>query len=245
VQGALELIAEQRAKILPIAHALEKRDGRAHALRRQVHGEVVGVLLIRVRQIRIAQHGGCDGVVDRWPVNVAAVVGLLDDGDAVFAQFCRNLLLWDDGRLGRGSDVLEPAIRAQMHAASGAAVRVGAIAVEHGQPPREQRRLPGVETIGAEVDVLRRQTFEIRRRQVLQVVDGVPDLEEQLRGGARQPLRRREKIADRQVDVADLRHHPVDARFHELPSRHRSTGLHVGEVLLAPDGGADQLQLLV
>ena len=77
------------------------------------------------------------------------------------------------------------------------------------------------------------------------VRDRLAHLAQQLRRGARQSRGRREEVADREVHVAELRHHPVDARLHELPPRHRSAGFDVGEVLLAPHGRADQLQLFV
>ena len=51
VQRAFELIAEQRAEILAVAHAFEKRHRRPHALRSQVDGEMIGVLLVGVREI--------------------------------------------------------------------------------------------------------------------------------------------------------------------------------------------------
>ena len=97
VQRALELIAEQRAELLTVAHALEKRQRRAHALRSQLHGELRGVLLIGVRQVGVSQHRRGDRMVDRRPVDEAAVLGLLDDRDAVLAQRFGNLLGGDDG----------------------------------------------------------------------------------------------------------------------------------------------------
>ena len=44
VQRALELIAEQRAEFLSVAHAFEKRDRGPHALGRQPDREMFGVL---------------------------------------------------------------------------------------------------------------------------------------------------------------------------------------------------------
>ena len=78
---------------------------------------MIGVLLIGVREVRVAQHGGGHRVVDRRPVNEAAVVRLLDHGHAVFAQILGDLLLRDDRRRWRRPQVLEPAVRAQVHAA--------------------------------------------------------------------------------------------------------------------------------
>ena len=101
-------------------------------------------------------------MIDRWPVNEAAVVRLLDHGHAVFAQIHGNLLLRDDRRRRRRPQVLEPAVRAQVHAALRQAPSgFDAHPVQRVQPARKQRALPGVEPIRAQVDVLGRQALEV------------------------------------------------------------------------------------
>ncbi len=55
VQRAFELKPEEGTELLPIAHAFEEGHRGAHALRREVDGKVIGILLVGMREVRVTR----------------------------------------------------------------------------------------------------------------------------------------------------------------------------------------------
>ena len=156
---------------------------------------MLGILLIGVRQVGVAQDSRGDGVIDGRPVDVAAVVRLLDDNDALFPEILWNVLSRDGHGCGRGPEIFEPAVGAQVHASfRGGPIRVLAQQIEALEPLREERGLPGVEAIGTEIDVLGTHAFQLRCLQMLEPPDGLSHFLQQDRGGTAEPVGCREKI---------------------------------------------------
>ena len=123
-----------------------------------------------MRQVGVAQHGCGDGVIDRWTVNVTAVVRLLDNRDAVFSSDTGIWLLRHGRGRRRRPDVLEPAVRAESAHLASSTPDSGSVAqlVEPFETRGEERGLPRVEPIRTQVDVLGGQALEFRGCQVLQ-----------------------------------------------------------------------------
>ena len=165
---------------------------------------------------------------------IAAVVRLLDDRRRRLRADPGICSCGDDRRGWRRPHVLEPAVRAEVHAA---------LAARHPGSTRTRlsassRRANSALCQASSRYEQRSMCSAVRRSRSAVERCSSPAIDSRTSrsssaAGRASPVRRGEEVADREVRVADLRHHLVDARLHELPAGHGAAGFHVREVLLA------------
>ena len=180
VETAFELIPEQRSQALAVAHPFDHAHRQPHALRREVDAQRIGVGRRGVGQVAVAEHGGGHGMIERRGMDVAEVA-------VVDPQRSLTGLLEDRLQLGReldglqhavvGTQVLDPGVGAEV-AATPPAGGTGVVAAggraqraHHLELDVHQAEPPGVEPIGAQVDVFGEGPLESGGRRLLQSLD--------------------------------------------------------------------------
>jgi hypothetical protein len=170
VQPALELVAEQRAEALAVADALDETQRQTDALGGQVHLHEVGRRGRGMRQVAVAQHRGRDRVTHRRRVDVS-LVGIVGQQRCGLAR----LLLVEDlvelflethrrQRARLRPHVFEPAVGAEMDA-------LAPRRAHRGQLEIDETTRPGIEAVGAAVEMLGQRALEPRRRCAFQLAD--------------------------------------------------------------------------
>ncbi len=162
VQRALEPVAEQRAELLTVAHPVGKEERVANALRREVDPERIPLGRSRCVAVGAAQDaaetpGFSDARLDQPPLDESLTsAGCTPAGvDQLRLRLVQRLRC----QLARdGTDILEPAIGAEMGAGALLPHLLQLIAHDAGRP--------GVETVGCDVHVFSEGAVEFRMRMV-------------------------------------------------------------------------------
>ena len=159
VQAALEAVAEQRAELLPLAHAVEQRLGHAHARRREVDRELARAGLAHVREVAAAEHGRGGGLRQRRRVQEAA-------------RLARREVLARLARAARATVARGEAFRSCTQPNAPSTSARGALRAQLAEAARRERGDPRVEPVGEEVDAAAELPLERVHRQRLEVAAG-------------------------------------------------------------------------
>jgi hypothetical protein len=196
VEPALEAVAEESAQLLSLADPVDERLGDAHALGREVDRERARVGVACVREIAAPEHGRGRGL--RHGRGVEKSAGLTGGEERPLA-FARRRTR--DRRPRRRLQVLHPAEAPEDETPR-------SCLPELVEPPGGERRDPGVEPVGPQVEAAGKLPGERVDRQLLEVGEAGAELLEGRRLGL---LRRRQRV-ERRAERGVGRRRPQQGR---------------------------------